>query len=371
MRKAQLLLFCCSGLLVTKVAHGFQQSTHAGGCRAVSTSTLTCTYAQSHIGRPTTCSPIAPPPLFNNKKRWHRSTGSRQTTHLNAFGAGGGGGNPFGQFAAPIQPIKSKADAVLRMVQIVKDTFRQFIKGFTNGYLLALIWNVLRGPSLVVENRGLAWGLDFAVLSTLFSLSNSVKDFVLALPSKRDGDKTKEGQDGSERSGKGLTREQKASLWTVVVRNMIFPIYFGRGGSFINIDIARSCAVYGLLTYLFVRPKIVRDGQQMNSMFAGNANGFGGGMGGMNGPGGQASPDAMAQMLMQMMAQSNSNFPTPPSGAAQSSTTQASGGAQSSSKGFSSPQAKKKKNRDKKENVLDAEYEMIENDDDEEDEVAK
>jgi hypothetical protein len=361
MNKAQLLLFCCSGLLVTKVAHGFQQSRSAAGCRTVSTST--CTYAQSHIGHPTRCSPIAPHSLLT-KDRWHRSVGSRQTTRLSAFGAGGGGGNPFGQFAAPIQPIKSKADAVLRMVQIVKDTFRQFIKGFTNGFLLALIWNVLRGPSLVVENRGLAWGLDFAVLSTVFSLSNSVKDFVLALPSKQDGDKTKKVE-----TDKGLDREQKASLWTVVVRNMLFPIYFGRGGSFINI--ARTCALYGLLTYLFVRPKIVRDGQQMNSMFAGNVNGFGGGMGGMNGPGGQASPDAMAQMLMQMMAQSNSNFPTPPSGAAQSSTPQASGRAQSSSKGFSSPQAKKKKNRDKKENVLDVEFEMIENDDDEEDEVAK
>lgn len=232
----------------------------------------------------------------------------KSSSRLCAFGGGG-----FGSFNVN-PPIKTKKDILQRIQLIAMGTAKQFASGFTNGYVLGLVWDLFRGPSLTVANRSVAWGLDFGVLSALFSCTNSVGELVLALATKRD-------EKDSDGDGKSLGLRQKVTLWSVVIRNMILAIYFGRSGGLVAI--ARSSVLYGGLTYFFVGKKIKRDGDRMN-VFGGNATGMMGG--------GQPSPEAMQQLLVQLMSTKGPMPPSATMGTPPSSPKQASQGfAQSSS----------------------------------------
>jgi len=316
---------------------------------------------------PRTPSSAITPPAFQRQPQILPSPASScDTQHissrLGAFGGGGGGGG-FGQFGEfkmtpPMPPIETKKDILHRLQLIAVGTVKQIISGFTNGYLLALAWGVVRGPSLAVESRPLAWGLDFGVLSALFSCTNSVAELVLALPtkSKKGG---KEGGGGGNTLIRKQTRQQKVALWSVMVRNMMLALYFGRSGSVVQM--ARSAALYGGLTYLFVGKKAKRDAARM-SMFGGN--GSMGGPGGIGG--GQPPPDAMKQLIIQMMAAQNGQMPPPGTMGSQppSSPKQASSppGA-SSAKSAPSPLANDKE-KSKRDNVVDVDFEKIDADED-------
>lgn len=264
------------------------------------------------------------------------------SSRLYAFGGGGFGNvnvNP---------PIENKRDLLRRIQLIVTSTAKQFTSGFMSGYFLGSVWSLIRGPSLTVADRGIACGLDFGILSALFSGTNTVTDFILALPTKKDEKK-------SDSDGNSLNRQQKASLWSVVIRNVILAIYAGRNRGIVNM--ARLSVLYGGLTYYFVGKKTKRDAERM-SMFGGNVNGVMGG-------GGQPSPDAMQQLLQQMMAMQGQTPPSAKVGTPPSSPEQAASSPGPSSAKSASPSASSRdKKKSIKDNAVDVEFEKADTDED-------
>ena len=155
----------------------------------------------------------------------------------------------------------------------------QFASGFANGYLLGVAWTGLRGPSLKVESRAIAWGLDFGFLPMLFSCTQSLSDLALAFQTK--------GTDGEEGNGGG----RNPLLWSVVLRNMLLAMYFTRRAGVVRA--ARSAVLYGGLTLFFVRKRLELNAT-MGAPYLGNVNGAGTGDS-------RPSPEIMAQVLAQAM----------------------------------------------------------------------
>jgi len=268
----------------------------------------------------------------------------RQTADSSRLCAFGGGGGGFGNFSPNPPKIQTKKDVLQRLQMIVTGTLRQFTSGFMSGYVLGSIWGLIRGPSLTVANRGVAWGLDFGILSALFSGTNSVTEFFLALSPKEAETESNDDKTSTNR------RQQKAALWSVVIRNMILAIYFGRNGGIVKM--AQLSVLYGGLTYFFVGNKIKRDAKQM-AMFGGSGNP------GMMGGGGQPSADTMQQLFQQMMAMQGQTTTTP------KQTPRPPGPSSTKSKASSSSSPLfNDKNKSKKDNAVDVEFEKVDTDKD-------
>lgn len=246
-------------------------------------------------------------------------------------------------------------DVVRQSLQIVKETFQKFTTNFVSGYLAGSVWGWLRPTGV---DRGLIWGLDFGILSAIFSATNSVTQLVVAAwPTKAaSGEK-------DEKNASSAKLQQQASLWSVVVRNMILALYFTRNGGYAKM--ARFACMYGGMTYYFVSQKAKRMAKMfpngmMGSGGMGGMNGMGGGMGGMSGMGGmggqqQPSAAAMQQLMQQFAAMQQTQMRTP----SQPPSTEASGGP-SSTKNVTPPPSspKKKQQKPKEEDVLDVEWEI-------------
>lgn len=341
MLKLSNILFIVCSCLVTKTTIGFQQARfRASRCWTAPEAPFPRLRRQQQQQRPFWM-------IQKNKKE--------ESSRLYAFGGGGGFGNGGFNFNInpPNPPIKTKKDVLKRVVQIVSQTLRQFYNGLMTGYIMGTGWGLLRPPTGV--NRGLVWGLDFGVLSAIFSGTDKVTQFVLM-----DLFKPKETEKDIQK------RQQTTSLWSVTLRNMILALYFKRHGGLAVM--AKFAAIYGGLTYYFVHQKQKRDALRppiTNTMFGGSPNmgGMGGmgnmgGMGGnMGGMGGQQPPSAamMQQLMQQFMANQQGAMGTPPP------KTQSSA-APSSTKSTPPP---KKREEPPKGDILDVEFEKVENNDDE------
>lgn len=269
-RKLLRLLFCSFPALSTNGLNGFQHFVLPRAAPTVSSPSPVSPFRRLRHGRR--------PSLFSLP--WPCDSSPR----LRAFGGGGIGS--FGSFGATNTPIKTRKEFLRRMCPILTGALRQFASGFANGYLLGAAWSVLRGPSLNVESRAMAWGWDFGVLPTLFSCTQGLTELALALPVKG-----KEGDEGSGGDGNSLSHAQQVVLWSVVLRNMLLAIYFGRRAG--APKMAYSAALYGGLSHLFVRKKLERDAVT-GAMSTGNVNGAERG-------GGQPSAKVMAQALARAM----------------------------------------------------------------------
>jgi len=275
-------------------------------------------------------------PLFDRVAR----PGARPeaaSTRLHAFGGGTGGGgfdlNSLLNAKTPLK-IESKKEPVQQLAKIVTSTVKQATSGFMSGYVLGSIWGFFRGPSLTVASRGIAWGLDFGILSALFSGTTSITEFILAvLPAQKEQEKS---------TKSAMTRQQKVSLWSVVIRNVILALYFNRNAGIPKT--AGLAVLYGGLSYYFIKNKIKSDAQRMSMLG-----------GGGNMPGGQA--DAMQQLLqmmaMQQQSQTQTTIPKPQPSSSANTPPKASSPKASSSSLFND------KNKSKRENAMDVEFEKV------------
>ena len=292
---------------------------------------------------------------------WQRTAATGPpSSRLQAFGGGGGG---FGNFNNVKPPIENWKDIVQRIQELVTASFRQFVSAFFTGYLAGSAWGLIRGPSVTGVNRGLALGLDFGILSAIFSLTTGVTQLILALPSKK-----KETKKDDDSSSSAMNKQQKVSLWSVVIRNMILSLYFTRAKG--AAKMAQFACLYGGATYYFVSQKAKRMSmfQQSGMGGMGGMPGMGGmgGMGGMPGMGGmgggaagQPSAVAMQQILQQIMASqqaaSMGTQPASPKNNNQSTSTKASG--YSSTTQSTPPPSSPKKSEKPKGDIVDVEWE--------------
>lgn len=296
-------------------------------------------------------SPCSSPFQECRNLRHERNDSSR----LHMFGGPGGGG--LGGFGAPPDPpIETKKDALDRLQSILTGTLKQFASGLMSGYLLGSVWGLIRGPSLSGVDRGFAWGMDFGLISALFSSSNSITQFVLAL-------------------GKPKSREtkQKVDLWKVVLRNVLLAVYFGRQGTYLKM--ARSALIYGGLTYYFVSQKDKRMNmmgggmggmeQLLEQLSKSQGGGMGAGMPGGTAPNGSNNAQAMANMaqLLEQLSksgiQSGMGTTTAPPPRPPTSAQSTSSGSSSSTPKPSSPV-----NDKKKQDVVDVEWQKVDSDED-------
>ena len=255
------------------------------------------------------------------------------------------------------------------------------MSGCITGYILGSIWGWIRGPSLKVASRGVAWGLDFGVLSALFAGTTSIKDFIMSLISistTSSPEATEENGTNNKDTNKKLSNwHQKLSLWSVVIRNMILAVYFARNAGVARM--IRSTLIYGGLTYYFVSSSMKRNPSQGMNMFGG---GLGGGMNGM-GATGQPSADAMQKMMLQLMAMQqqqqqqsqtstawSSSTSDPTSTSSNSPSTTTSNSSSSSSPTVSSEGSPLFNNDNsagaKKANAMDVEFEPVDKDNEDE-----
>lgn len=329
LKLSNILCIVCS-CLMTKTSFGFQQQ---------ASNKLAPSRWPS--------APKASPRLQQQQQRrpfWMiQKNQKEESSRLYAFGGGGGNNNFNNMFnlTPPNPPIKTKKDVLKRVVQIVSQTLRQFYNGLMTGYIMGTGWGLLRPPTGV--NRGLVWGLDFGILSAIFSGTDKVTQFVLMDLFKPTKEKEK--------------RQQTASLWSVTLRNMILALYFKRQGGLAVM--AKFAALYGGLTYYFVFQKQKRDALRPPStttMFGGSPmGGMGGGMGGMGGQQGAPSAAMMQQLMQQFMANQQGAMGTPP-------PTQSSSSPPPSSTKSTPP----KKREEPKGDIVDVEFEkVVESNDDE------
>lgn len=261
---------------------------------------------------------------------------------LHAFG-GGGFGIPTPP--PPPPPITSKNEILRRLQSVLASTLRQFTSGWMSGYLFGSVWSLLRGPSITGASRGLVWGLDFGFLSAIFASTTALTQFVLDVQ----GYLTKQKDGGSSSASNKIKRQQAASLWSVVLRNVVLAIYFGRHSGLVKI--ARSVALYGGLTYYFVSQKMKRDTTMMS-----------GGSTNINGMAVNPQSSAAMQELFRQMAARSGNMPNAPRGAAPPSnpsssiwSTQPNGPSSSTSRKGNKPSPPQ--------NVMDVEFETVEDED--------
>ena len=275
----------------------------------------------------------------------------------NMGGFGGFGGTDLG----PVD-FRDWKDVLKRLQTLTFAIIRQFVSGFMNGYVLALIWGIFRPPNVGI-NRGMMWGLDFGVFSSLFGGGNLITSLFYST--------TTNDNDSNDSSQQTSTNTAKLSLWTVTVRNMLLAVYFASkdiGGSVFKM--IRSAVFYGGLTYYFIGKKQKRDAMMppsarmdmMNSMFGGNMNGsmFGGGASSSSAQQ-MAAMQELIQRLQQQSSTSSStissfstniNETTPQSSSSSSSTKQRK---KRSSASSPAPPAK---------DVVDVEFEKVDKTDD-------
>jgi len=171
--------------------------------------------------------------------------------------------------------INSKRDILVRLQIILTSTIRQFVSAWMTGYMIGSLWSVLRGPSsytlLTGISRGMIWGMDFGILSAIFSGTDAMTNFLLDLSTFF---KSKNGKNNDQGSSSSFTPQQPqesqpptqmALLWSSVTRNILLAIYFGRHGGIVKM--ARSAILYGSLTYFFVSKKIQRDAVTMQQQW--------------------------------------------------------------------------------------------------------
>jgi len=277
-----------------------------------------------------------------------------------------------------IPPQTKRNVWIQRLPIIVMDTVKQFVSGFMSGYVMGSIWSLLRrgvgaGAGAAGANRGMVWGLDLGVLSALFSGTNSIREFILTLwntksqssdnssNNNKDGMTTKQSDKNSDASSSLLMkRQQKASLWTVVIRNMILAMYFGRNRGIVGMT--RWAVFYGGLTYYFVGNKLKRDDMMM--MMRGR-NGGGGGFGGRMGNTSSPSAESMQQLMQQIMSlqqqgqQSRTTSQQRPKSTSPGSSASSSSSSSSSTTTQTPSSFSKSKNLD---DAVDVEFEKVDAD---------
>jgi hypothetical protein len=286
--------------------------------------------------------------LLQNDRRQHLcidgNAKSSSCLHLFNLNSNIGGGN------IPNNKPNNVKDVVQRLALIVTTVFRQFTSGYMTGYVMAVVWGLLKGPN-ATNNRAMLWGLDFGVLSAIFTGCDMVTRLLFQQPNQQ------------------KQQNQSVSLWNVVIRNMILATYFGRSGGLVSM--VRKAAVYGGFTYFFVLKNMKRNAArvamfpQQNNM---NINDIMKNMGGAGAAG--AAPVTMEELIQRL---SNSSRTTTTTGFTAPTTPRqppppSSSSAPSSSKKPSSspsPADDKKSKLD----IVDVEWEKVDNNEEDDDDA--
>ena len=153
----------------------------------------------------------------------------------------------------------SQRDVVRRLSHLVTTTLRQFSSAWMTGYLAGSLWDLIRGgggglPGTTMS-RGMVWGVEFGIVSAIFSGTETLTQFLRDLVTT--GRSHKNHPDAPQQQQQQQTQQQSTWLWSTVLRNILLAVYFGRHGGYLAM--ARSSLLYGGLTYFFVSRKIQRD----------------------------------------------------------------------------------------------------------------
>jgi hypothetical protein len=150
----------------------------------------------------------------------------------------------------------SQRDVVRRLSHLIMTTIRQFSSAWMTGYLAGSLWDLIRGGGgLPGTSRGMVWGMEFGIVSAIFSGTEALTQFLRDLVTT--GGSHKNQPDAPQQQQQQQTQQQSTWLWSTVLRNILLAVYFGRHGGFLAM--ARSSLLYGGLTYFFVSRKIQRD----------------------------------------------------------------------------------------------------------------
>jgi hypothetical protein len=217
----------------------------------------------------------------------------------------------------------------------------------------------------------MVWGMDFGIVSAIFSGTDMATKFVLELITfLSSGDRAKQQQQQQQPQTSTTVKQQQqtAWLWSVVLRNVLLAVYFGRHGG--AIKMARSSVLYGALTYYFVSQKQKRDTDAMAAMMFSNRTVCRGNHPSPVSSSSSSSAALLQELLSYQFAKRSSGTMATPSPTGSTSTTNnlpfvgrsASSGYQSTS----STTATTKKNTNSSsppENVLDVEFEKVDDND--------
>jgi uncharacterized membrane protein YgcG len=214
----------------------------------------------------------------------------------------------------------------------------------------------------------MVWGMDFGIVSAIFSGTDMATKFVLELITfLSSGDRAKQQQQQQQPQTSTTVKQQQqtAWLWSVVLRNVLLAVYFGRHGG--AIKMARSSVLYGALTYYFVSQKQKRDTDAMAAMMFSNRT-----VGRGNHPSSVSSSSSAAllqELLSYQFAKRSSGTMSTPSPTGSTPATNMPFVGRSASSGYqssSSTTATTKKNINSSsppDNVLDVEFEKVDDND--------
>jgi hypothetical protein len=165
---------------------------------------------------------------------------------LSGGGKGGGDGDTT---------RTSQRDVVRRLSHLIMTTIRQFSSAWMTGYLAGSLWDLIRGGGgLPGTSRGMVWGMEFGIVSAIFSGTETLTQFLRDLGTT--GGSHKNHPDAPQQQQQ-QQQQQTIWLWSTVLRNILLAVYFGRHGGYLAM--ARSSLLYGGLTYYFVSRKIQRN----------------------------------------------------------------------------------------------------------------